>query len=51
MSVRNKYFEMIKSGHKDIELRAYDEKHKKICCKKFCFRNIADSTRPERQGI
>ena len=30
MSVRNKYFEMIKSGHKDIELRVYDEKRKKV---------------------
>lgn len=30
MSVRNKYFEMIKSGIKDIELRAYDEKRKKM---------------------
>ena len=30
MSVRHKYFEMIKSGHKDIELRAYDEKRKKM---------------------
>ena len=30
MSVRNKYFEMIKSGRKDIELRAYDEKRKRI---------------------
>ena len=30
MSVRNKYFEMIKSGQKDIELRAYDDKRKKI---------------------
>ena len=30
MSVRNKYFEMIKTGQKDIELRAYDEKRKKV---------------------
>ena len=30
MSVRNKYFEMIKSGKKDIELRAFDEKRKKM---------------------
>lgn len=30
MSVRHKYFEMIKSGAKDIELRAYDEKRKKV---------------------
>lgn len=30
MSVRNKYFELIKSGAKDIELRAYDEKRKKM---------------------
>ena len=30
MSVRNKYFEMIKTGQKDIELRAYDEKRKKM---------------------
>ena len=30
MSVRNKYFELIKSGAKDIELRAYDEKRKKV---------------------
>ena len=30
MSVRNKYFEMIKNGQKDIELRAYDEKRKKV---------------------
>lgn len=30
MSVRHKYFEMIKSGQKDIELRAYDEKRKKV---------------------
>ena len=30
MSVRNKYFEMIKSGQKDIELRAYDEKRRKM---------------------
>lgn len=30
MSVRHKYFELIKSGQKDIELRAYDEKRKKI---------------------
>lgn len=30
MSVRHKYFELIKSGKKDIELRAYDEKRKKI---------------------
>ena len=30
MSVRHNYFEMIKSGIKDIELRAYDEKRKKI---------------------
>ncbi len=30
MSVRHNYFEMIKSGQKDIELRAYDEKRKKI---------------------
>ena len=30
MSVRHKYFEMIKSGQKDIELRAYDEKRKKM---------------------
>ena len=30
MSVRNKYFELIKSGQKDIELRAYDEKRKKV---------------------
>lgn len=37
MSVRNKYFEMIKSGHKDIELRAYDEKHKKNLLQKILF--------------
>jgi len=30
MSVRHKYFELIKSGQKDIELRAYDEKRKKV---------------------
>ena len=30
MSVRHKYFELIKSGAKDIELRAYDEKRKKV---------------------
>lgn len=30
MSVRNKYFKMIKSGQKDIELRSYDNKRKKI---------------------
>lgn len=30
MSVRHSYFEMIKSGIKDIELRAYDEKRKKM---------------------
>ena len=30
MSVRSKYFQMIKSGQKDIELRAYDDKRKKI---------------------
>ena len=30
MSVRHEYFEMIKSGQKDIELRAYDEKRKKM---------------------
>ena len=30
MSVRHKYFESIKSGQKDIELRAYDEKRKKM---------------------
>ena len=30
MSVRHKYFEMIKSGAKDIELRAYDEKRRKM---------------------
>lgn len=30
MSVRHKYFELIKSGTKDIELRAYDEKRKKV---------------------
>lgn len=30
MNVRHKYFEMIKSGIKDIELRAYDEKRKKM---------------------
>ena len=30
MSVRHKYFELIKSGHKDIELRAYDEKRRKV---------------------
>ena len=30
MSVRHKYFEMIKSGQKDIELRAYDEKRRKM---------------------
>lgn len=30
MSVRHKYFEMIKSGRKDIELRAYDEKRRKV---------------------
>ena len=30
MSVRHKYFELIKSGAKDIELRAYDEKRKKM---------------------
>ena len=30
MSIRHKYFEMIKSGQKDIELRAYDEKRKKM---------------------
>ena len=30
MSVRHKYFEMIKSGTKDIELRAYDDKRKKV---------------------
>ncbi len=30
MSVRNKYFEMIKSGQKDIELRSYDAKRKKV---------------------
>ena len=30
MSVRHKYFEMIKSGQKDIEIRAYDEKRKKM---------------------
>lgn len=30
MSVRHKYFELIKSGQKDIELRAYDEKRKKM---------------------
>jgi len=30
MSVRHKYFELIKSGQKDIELRAYDEKRRKM---------------------
>ena len=30
MSVRHKYFELIQSGQKDIELRAYDEKRKKM---------------------
>ena len=30
MSVRHKYFELIKPGVKDIELRAYDEKRKKM---------------------
>lgn len=30
MSVRHKYFESIKSGHKDIELRAYDEKRRRM---------------------
>ena len=30
MSVRHKYFEMIKTRQKDIELRAYDEKRKKM---------------------
>ena len=30
MNVRHKYFELIKSGAKDIELRAYDEKRKKM---------------------
>ncbi|MCQ2562416.1 MAG: NUDIX domain-containing protein [Alphaproteobacteria bacterium] len=30
ISVRHNYFKMITSGHKDIELRAYDEKRKKI---------------------
>ena len=30
MSVRHKYFEKIKTGQKDIELRAYDEKRKKM---------------------
>lgn len=30
MSVRHKYFELIKSGAKDIELRAYDEKRRKV---------------------
>lgn len=30
MSVRHTYFEMIKSGQKDIELRAYDNKRKKM---------------------
>ena len=30
MSVRHKYFDMIKSGSKDIELRAYDEKRRKV---------------------
>lgn len=30
MSVRHRYFELIKSGQKDIELRAYDEKRKKM---------------------
>lgn len=30
MSVRHKYFELIKSGQKDIELRAYDEKRQKV---------------------
>ncbi|MBO7645346.1 MAG: ASCH domain-containing protein, partial [Alphaproteobacteria bacterium] len=30
MSVQHKYFELINSGAKDIELRAYDEKRKKM---------------------
>ena len=30
MSVRHKYFELIKSGQKDIELRAYDEKRRTV---------------------
>ena len=30
MSVRHKYFELIESGQKDIELRAYDEKRRKM---------------------
>ena len=30
MSVQHKYFELIQSGAKDIELRAYDEKRKKM---------------------
>ena len=30
MSVWHKYFEMIKTGQKDIELRAYDEKRRKM---------------------
>lgn len=30
MSVQHEYFEMIKSGQKDIELRAYDEKRRKM---------------------
>lgn len=30
MSVRNKYFELIKSGQKDIELRAFDEKRRQM---------------------
>lgn len=30
MSVRHKYFELIKSGKKDIELRAYDEKRRRV---------------------
>ena len=30
MSVRNKYFNLIKSGQKDIELRAFDEKRRQM---------------------
>ena len=30
MSVRNKYFELIKSGQKDIELRSFDEKRRQM---------------------
>ena len=46
MKVQEKYYHLLKSGQKTIELRLYDEKRQKIAIgDTICFTDVSDATR------